>query len=81
MSGVDCAQALTNLGDYLKQELTPELMVEVRQHLERCRDCFKHAQFQESFLSMLEKRAGRETCPAKLRARILGLLRSEMGNH
>jgi mycothiol system anti-sigma-R factor len=81
MSGVDCAQALTNLGDYLKQELTPELMVEVRQHLERCRDCFKHAQFQESFLSMLETRGGRETCPAKLRARILSLLRSEMGNH
>ena len=80
MSGVDCAQALTNLGDYLKQELTPELMVEVRQHLERCRDCFKHAQFQESFLSMLETRAGRETCPAKLRARILSLLRSEMEN-
>jgi anti-sigma factor (TIGR02949 family) len=81
MSGVDCAQALTNLGDYLKQELTPELMVEVRQHLERCRDCFKHAQFQESFLIMLERRAGRETCPAKLRARILNLLRTEMGNH
>jgi anti-sigma factor (TIGR02949 family) len=81
MSGVDCAQALTNLGDYLKQELTPELMVEVRHHLERCRDCFKHAQFQESFLSMLETRARRETCPAKLRARILSLLRSEMENH
>ena len=81
MSGVDCAQALTNLGDYLKHELTPELMVEVRQHLERCRDCFKHAQFQESFLIMLETHGGRETCPAKLRARILSLLRSEMGNH
>ena len=80
MSGVDCAQALTNLGDYLKRELTPELMVEVQQHLERCRDCFKHAQFQESFLSMLEMRARRETCPAKLRARILSLLRSEMEN-
>jgi anti-sigma factor (TIGR02949 family) len=81
MSGVDCAQALTNLGDYLKQELTPELMAEVRRHLERCRDCFQHAQFEESFLTMLETRARRETCPAKLRARILALLRSEMGSH
>jgi anti-sigma factor (TIGR02949 family) len=81
MSGVDCAQALTHLDDYLKQELTPELMVEVRRHLDRCRDCFKHAQFEERFLTMLETRAGRETCPGKLRARILALLRAESGGH
>jgi anti-sigma factor (TIGR02949 family) len=81
MSGVDCAQALTNLGDYLKQELTPELMVEVRHHLELCRPCFQQAQFEESFLKMLESRARRETCPAKLRARILALLREEVGDH
>ena len=81
MSGVDCAKALTHLDDYLKRELTPELMVEVRRHLERCRDCFKHAQFEESFLTMLETRASRETCPGKLRARILALLRAEAGDH
>jgi hypothetical protein len=56
-------------------------MAEVRRHLERCRDCFKHAQFEESFLTMLETRAGRETCPAKLRARILALLRAEVEDH
>jgi anti-sigma factor (TIGR02949 family) len=81
MSGVDCAQALTNLGDYLKQELTPELMAEVRIHLERCRECFEHAQFEERFLKMLESRARKETCPAKLRARILALLREEVKDH
>jgi anti-sigma factor (TIGR02949 family) len=81
MSGVDCAQALTNLGDYLKQELTPELMAEVRVHLERCRECFEHAQFEERFLKMLESRARKETCPAKLRARILALLREEVKDH
>jgi anti-sigma factor (TIGR02949 family) len=81
MSGVDCAQALTNLDDYLKQELTPELMVEVRRHLELCRPCFQHAQFEERFLRMLETRARKETCPAKLRARILALLREEVGEN
>jgi anti-sigma factor (TIGR02949 family) len=80
MSGVDCAKALTNLDDYLKRELTPELMVEVRAHLERCRECFEHARFEENFLVMLETRAGRETCPEKLRARILALLRAEAGD-
>lgn len=77
MSGVDCAQALDHLGDYLKRELTPELMVEVRQHFERCRECFDHAQFEQNFLMMLERRAARETCPQKLRAKILGMLRGE----
>lgn len=80
MSGVDCVKAMAHLDDYLKRELTPELMVEVRQHLERCRDCFTHAQFEENFLAMLETRASRETCPGKLRARILALLRQEAEN-
>jgi hypothetical protein len=55
-------------------------MVEVRAHLERCRECFEQARFEENFLVMLETRAGRETCPEKLRARILALLRAEAGD-
>jgi anti-sigma factor (TIGR02949 family) len=77
MSGVDCVQALAHLDDYLKRELTPQLMVEVRQHLDDCRDCFKHARFEENFLAMLETRAARETCPQKLRARILAMIRGQ----
>jgi anti-sigma factor (TIGR02949 family) len=81
MSGVDCAQAMDHLYDYLKHELTPALMVEVRRHLEHCRECFEHSRFEESFLRMLETRATRETCPEKLRARILALLRAEAEEH
>jgi anti-sigma factor (TIGR02949 family) len=81
MSGVDCVKAMAHLDDYLKRELTPELMVEVRQHLHRCRDCFSQARFEESFLAMLELRAGRATCPEKLRAKILALLRAEAEDH
>jgi anti-sigma factor (TIGR02949 family) len=77
MSQIDCGQAMAHLHDYLKRELTPDMVVEVRNHLERCRDCFSHARFEESFLLMLETRAGRETCPRKLRARILAALRAE----
>jgi anti-sigma factor (TIGR02949 family) len=77
MSGVDCAQAMDHLYDYLKHELTPALMVEVRRHLEHCRECFEHSRFEENFLRMLETRATRETCPEELRARILALLRAE----
>ena len=77
MSRLDCEQTLVHLQDYVKRELTPELVVEVRIHLEHCRDCTGHARFEESFLLMLETRAGRESCPKELRARILAALQAE----
>lgn len=79
MSRLDCEQALAHLQDYLKHELTPELVVEVRAHLAHCRDCTGYARFEESFLLMLGSRAARETCPKELRARILAALRQEAG--
>ena len=78
MSRLDCEQALSHLQDYLKRELTPDLVVEVRAHLERCRDCDGYARFEESFLLMMETRARRETCPKEVRARILAALRAEL---
>lgn len=77
MSRIDCDKAMAHLHDYLKHELTPDLLVEVRQHLERCRPCFSSAQFEENFLLMLEQRREKETCPKELRARIMAALRSE----
>jgi anti-sigma factor (TIGR02949 family) len=75
----DCEQALTHLQDFLKREITPELAAEVRQHLEHCRPCFRHARFEENFLTMLETHCTKETCPSKVRARILAMLRREAG--
>jgi anti-sigma factor (TIGR02949 family) len=73
---IDCREALDHLQDYLKREMTPELAVEVKQHLERCRPCLNHARFEESFLIMLSTHAGRATCPEVLRARIVAALRA-----
>jgi anti-sigma factor (TIGR02949 family) len=74
---INCREAADRLQDYLKQELTAELAIEVRVHLDRCRSCFHHAQFEERFLRMLEERARRETCPGAVRERILRALRAE----
>jgi anti-sigma factor (TIGR02949 family) len=74
---INCAEAEARLLDYLKRELTPEVAAEMKAHLEKCRPCFKQAVFEENFLLMLETRAGRETCPGKLRERIKALLRAE----
>jgi anti-sigma factor (TIGR02949 family) len=76
---IDCHEAAARLQDFLKQELTPELAAEVRAHLDRCRPCFDHAKFEQSFLIMLETRARRCGCPDSLRARIVSTLRAEMG--
>lgn len=77
MSRIDCEQAMAHLHDYLKRELTADMVEEVHQHLERCRPCFSHARFEQNFLLMLETRARRDTCPSELRARILAALRAE----
>ncbi|HUR95764.1 MAG TPA: zf-HC2 domain-containing protein [Gemmatimonadales bacterium] len=75
---IDCRQATARLHDFLKQELTPEVAADMRAHLDKCRPCFEHARFEQSFLAMLETRAERCSCPEALRARIVTVLRAEM---
>jgi anti-sigma factor (TIGR02949 family) len=76
MTRLDCDEAMAHLQDYLKRELTPDLVSEVRVHLERCRDCDDVARFEQSFLLMLETCARKETCPDKLRSRIMAALQA-----
>jgi anti-sigma factor (TIGR02949 family) len=76
MSRLDCEEALAHLQDYLKQELTPDLVAEVKTHLERCRDCEGYARFEESFFQKLGSQASKETCPHEVRARIVAALRA-----
>jgi anti-sigma factor (TIGR02949 family) len=77
MSRLDCKSAMAQLDEYLKQELTPDLAVEIKRHLEHCRPCFSQARFEENFRSMMESCGRRVTCPNELRARILAALRAE----
>jgi anti-sigma factor (TIGR02949 family) len=74
----DCRDAHARLQDYLKRELTPELEAEVRAHLDRCPPCFNQARFEANFVLMLERLPRGCVCPDTLRARILGILRTEM---
>jgi len=76
---IDCQEAAARLDDFLKQELTAEVAAQMRAHLEKCRPCFAQARFEQRFLAMLEQQAGRCGCPETLRARIVTLLRAEMG--
>jgi len=75
---INCREAEARLLDFLKRELTPELAAEVKAHIDHCGPCLTHARFEENFLLMLEAHA-RETCPGRLRERILAILRSQTG--
>ncbi|HTK43618.1 MAG TPA: zf-HC2 domain-containing protein [Gemmatimonadales bacterium] len=76
--GPKCREALSLLQDYLKEEITPENAAKITEHLEKCRPCFEHLQFEKRFLEMLEHKARGQCCPDRLRARILTELRSEL---
>lgn len=73
-----CREAVALLDDWLKAELTPELAARVRDHFERCRPCFRHAEFERRFLEELEAAGRGELCPERLRA---ALLREIRGAH
>lgn len=36
---LDCNEVLEQLGDFLDEEAREEICVEIRAHLERCKDC------------------------------------------
>ena len=76
MTKPQCQEALDLLDEYLRQELTLEHMSRITDHLEKCRPCFSQAQFQRSYLMMMEAKAKGQCCPEALRRRVLEALRS-----
>lgn len=71
---LDCAKALVLLQDYLKADLTPELVATLEAHLERCRPCFQSARFERNFVRIIAAKAGSQCCPEQVRARIRAAL-------
>jgi len=70
-----CREAIALLEDWLKEELTPELAGRVRAHFDRCRPCFRHAEFERRFLAELEAAGRGERCPDQLRSDLLREIR------
>ena len=44
---------MMQLYDYLDAELSPERMALIRTHLEECRPCYAHAQFERDLLAII----------------------------
>ena len=77
---IDCEAALTQLGDYLKHELTPDLAARVRAHVAACAPCLHEMRFAERFLTLLQSSGAGTRCPDPLRTRIAEALRAETGD-
>jgi mycothiol system anti-sigma-R factor len=53
LRSIDCRSAMMQLYDYLDAELSPERMALIRAHLEECRPCYAHAQFERDLLTII----------------------------
>ncbi|MEX2284679.1 MAG: zf-HC2 domain-containing protein [Gemmatimonadota bacterium] len=67
---IDCRSAMLQLYDYLDGELSEEKMQLIRQHLESCAPCFKHASFEQDLLAVLAAGWHSVAASSELRARI-----------
>jgi anti-sigma factor (TIGR02949 family) len=67
---IDCRSAMLQLYDYLDGELSEETMQVIRQHLQSCAPCFKHASFEQDLLAVLAAGWQNVAASSELRARI-----------
>ena len=77
MKDLGCEEALALLMDHVKRELPPDIAEAVQRHLEACRPCEQHAEFEARFVFVVEQRLRKDQCPESVRARILDALRKE----
>jgi anti-sigma factor (TIGR02949 family) len=77
---LDCAEALTLLQDYLKEELTIDNQTRVANHLAACGHCLQHEHFERNYLAALEHAAKGVRCPDAVISRIRQSLRSTPPN-
>ena len=67
---MNCGEAIEHLYSFLDGELTPAAESEVRKHLESCRGCGGHFEFERDFLRFLEARCQAQAAPSHLRRRV-----------
>lgn len=67
--GIDCSGVMKRLYEYIDGELDEETVEKIRQHLELCKKCYPHYQFEKAFLRFLGDQ-GRASAPPELRRRV-----------
>ena len=75
--GLDCHDAMAVLWDFLDGELTEERVAAVRAHLDACRPCLEHHDFEKAFLQALATAHRTDVAPAALRRHVEATLRNQ----
>jgi anti-sigma factor (TIGR02949 family) len=71
---LDCDAVMRQLWDYLDDELTPERMEAIREHLKVCKRCQPHAHFERTFLSALSRVRREHSDPLAVAQRVRAAL-------
>jgi anti-sigma factor (TIGR02949 family) len=71
---IDCQTAVRQLWDYLDAELDDQRMTEVKQHLDTCRHCLEHAEFDHSVIQTLRRFRDRHPVPSAVRSQVMAVL-------
>lgn len=74
---LDCETAMRQLWDFLDEELTPERMNAIREHLALCQPCQSHVDFERAFLEAVYEARRTEPVSRALRTRVMNALRRE----
>ncbi|MDE3152814.1 MAG: zf-HC2 domain-containing protein [Gemmatimonadota bacterium] len=74
---LDCEAVMRQLWDYLDEELSPDRMAAIREHLATCARCYPQYEFEQSFLTALDRAQQEHSNPDGLRNRVAAALRAE----
>ncbi len=69
-----CEEAVQKLYEYLDKELDQESVEKLNRHLEICRSCCDHFEFEKKVRSLIQEKCTDEKAPAFLKDRIRGIL-------
>lgn len=70
MPMLDCDAVMRQLWDFLDEELTPERMAAIREHLSMCARCQPQAEFERAFLEAVAHTRVEHPDPTGLAARV-----------
>ncbi len=68
-----CEEVIEQLFAYLDRRLDAALSADIHHHLERCRECFSRAEFEQKLRSRVAE-AGAVKAPTRLQRRIRSVL-------
>ncbi len=72
---MNCEECEKLIWQYLDGELDGVSSGDLQHHLEECRECFSHAEFERQVKELVRRSCGCEQAPPELRERLSRLLR------